>query len=319
MLLTKKQREFSPTYSELPPREIYVEASSHPENVLVASTTATSESEPSIQFPSARRVADDPKTKIFTFEGLTPVSTADDTREDAIVADIMLDNENGVARDDNFVVSSPLTSDISVDKDQNEDTNFDIDNAQLVSVSSSVREKVAAWEKRLVSWRSADMYDVPFDEDPMRKNAGKIDNTVTPAAVIGDDFDMPKETITEIPLDEIFESEIQSTDTGNAETMEKIAVVALNNDCNTLESEQINTATTNAMASMTNLLDDDEEPEIHAAPSDEKETPVSVDIEQRDLPEAMKDDSAPLTTASLVETFGCPDAICTQVSKLWQS
>jgi hypothetical protein len=316
-LHTTYQREFSPTYSELPPREIYVEASGQSENMLVASTTATSESEPSMQFPSARRVADDPKTKIFTFEGLTPVSTADDTREDAMVEDTTLDNEKGVTRDDNYIVSSPLTSDLSLDKDQHDDTNEDGENGQIVSVASSVREKVAAWEKRLISWRSADMYDVPFDEDPMRKNAGKIDNIGTPLDIIGDEFDMPKETITEIPLDDIFESEIKTGDTGNAEAVEMPVVVSLTNECNILESEQVNTTATKLMASMTNLLDDEEEPEIHAAPSDEKETSDVVDIETRDLPEPMGNEPASATT-SLVDTYGCPDTICTQVSKLWQ-
>jgi hypothetical protein len=314
-----KQREFSPTYSELPPREIYVEASGQSENVLVTSTSATSESERLLQFPSARRVADDPKTKIFTFEGLTPVSTADDTREDAIVSDILLDNENGVTRDDNFIASSPLASDLTLDKDQNDDTNYGMDNAQIVSVSSSVREKVAAWEKRVISWRSTDMYDVPFDEDPMRKNACKIENVDTPVVLIGDEFDMSKETITEIPLDEIFESEIQCGDTGNAETVEKSAIEALpvTNEFSVLKSE---VPTVNLIASMTNLLDEEDEPEIHAAPSDENEASEAIDIEKRDMPEPMGNDSAtPVTTTSLVETFGCPNAICSQVSKLWQS
>jgi hypothetical protein len=329
-----KKHDISLTYSGQPPREIYVEASGQSDNVVVTTTTATSESEQSLLFPSARRVADDPKTKIFTFEGLTPVSTADDTREDAIVADLLPDHENRVARDDNFIVSSPLTSDLSLDKDHNDDTNYDVDNGQIVcSASSTVREKVAAWEKRVISWRSTDMYDVPFDEDPMRKNAGKIDNTVTLVAEIGDEIDMSKETITEIPLDEIFECEIQSGDGDNAETIERTTKVAQTDDSKFQEVEQANATCTNPVApmtnllgesdrapvaSMTNLLDEDEEPELHTAPSDENEPSETADIEKRDIPEHEGNDSTLGATTSLVESFGCPDAICTQVSKLWQ-
>lgn len=301
-----------------------MEASGQSDNVLVATTTTTSESE-SLQFPSARRVADDPKTKIFTLEGLTPVSTADDTREDAMVADLSLVKEKETIRDDNFA-SSPLTSDISVDnKDQNDDTNDDanedVENGQIVSACSSVREKVAVWEKRIISLRSAEMYDVPFDEDPIGKNAGKVDKVITPVVLIGDEFEMPNETITEIPLDDIFESEIKG-DIVNVEIDEKLVTVELINDCNILESEPVNTATTTSkpiIASMTNLLDEDEEAEIHPAPSDEKETSDAVDVETRDLPEQIRNEPGPASTSSLVETFGCPDAICTQVSKLWQS
>ena len=305
-----------------------MEASGQSDNVQVATTTTTSESE-TLQFPSARRVADDPKTKIFTFEGLTPVSTADDTREDAMDADPSHVNDKEIVRDDNFA-SSPLTSDISVDnKDQNDgtndgtndDENEDVENGQIISACSSVKEKVAIWEKRIISLRSAEMYDVPFDEDPMGKNAGNADKVTTPVVLIGDEFEMPKETITEIPLDDVFESEIKG-DTVNVDIDEKPVVVEINSDCNIVESEPVNTAKTTSksiVVSMTNLLDEDEEPEIHSAPSDEKETSDSVDVETRDMPEQKGNEPGLISTTSLVETFGCPDAICTQVSKLWQS
>jgi hypothetical protein len=177
------------------------------------------------------------------------------------------------------------------------------------------------------------MYDVPFDEDPMRKNAGKIDNTVTLVAEIGDEIDMSKETITEIPLDEIFECEIQSGDGDNAETIERTTKVAQTDDSKFQEVEQANATCTNPVApmtnllgesdrapvaSMTNLLDEDEEPELHTAPSDENEPSETADIEKRDIPEHEGNDSTLGATTSLVESFGCPDAICTQVSKLWQ-
>ena len=139
--------------------------------------------------------------------------------------------------------------------------------------------------------------------------------------LIGDEFEMPKETITEIPLDDVFESEIKG-DTVNVDIDETPAVVEINSDCNIVESEPVNTATTTSksiIVSMTNLLDEDEEPEIHSAPSDEKETSDSVDVETRDLPEQKGNEPGLVSTTNLVETFGCPDAICTQVSKLWKS
>jgi hypothetical protein len=287
-----------------------VEASSQGENVRIA--TSTSESDRSLHFPLARRVAD-PKTKIFTFEGLTPVSTVDDTREDAIIIDTLLDKERGVIRDENYIVCSPLTSDLSFEKDQNDDNYDYVVNRQIVSVSSTVKEKVVAWEKQLISWRSTDMYDVPFDEDPMRKVTANTDGPND--AAIGEDFDITKETITEIPIEDVVESDVKLADHVEA-------VVFTNTvECNVVSSsEQSSTNPTQQqqlIASMTNLLDEDEEAGIHTAPSDEDEKSAPIVSENRELQEPLGSEPIP-EVKSMVESFGCPDAICTQVSKLWQ-
>jgi hypothetical protein len=302
----KKQREFSPTYSELPPREIFVEALNESENVRVATTT--SESERSVEFPTARRVADDPKAKIFTFEGLTPVSTVDDTREDNVVAGKLPEKEPRAVRDDNYIVCSPLTSDLSKDQMDENDDNY-VESGQIVSVSSTVREKVAAWERQIVTWRSTDMYDVPFDEDPMSKNVH-----------VGD-FETPIETITEIPMDDVLDDVIECGDNEYTH-IDLITEATTPNARNITETEQEAILVTQPIASMTNLLDEEEDHEmIHTAPSDEMKIPVHNDAEDRNLGQQSLGNAptaAATITTNLVETFGCPDAFCTQVSKLWQ-
>jgi hypothetical protein len=308
--INKQRAEFSPTYSELPPREIFVEALNQSENVRVATTT-TSESERSLQFPTARRVANDPKTKIFTFEGLTPVSTVDDAREDTILVGTSPENETRVVVNDNFIVCSPISSDLSKDQMDENDNNYE-ESEQIVSVASTVREKVAAWERQIGTWRSSDMYDVPFDEDPMRKNVH-----------VGE-FETPIETITEIPMDDVLDDVIECGNNDNTH-IDLTAEASTPNTCKMTESDQAAIALTQPMASMTNLLDEEEEPEmmIHSVPSDE--LTISADNEANEDRNLGQEESmgnelqSKALTTNLVETFGCPDAFCTQVSKLWQS
>lgn len=258
------------------------------------------------------------------------MSTADDAREDTVTQGAINDKENGVLRDPNGI-SSPLTSDLSQEKDQYDDDDDVHELEQICTVSSTVKERVAEWEKRTVSWRSVEVYDVPFDEDPMSKmpTGRKLEDLNIPDVIEDDDFDASKETITEIPVEDIFEGDTISkevTETaGSVLPYESVNVVV----CDTVKENE----TTNIIqpiASITNLLDEDDDPDINTAPSDElvlsnnDEIVVSVlETSENRAVEAEKVVDADTNTSSIdiVETFRCPgtDEICTQVSKLWSS
>ena len=126
-------------------------------------------SDRSVHMPPAPRVMVNPKAKIFTFEGLTPVSTLEDVREETIsVGDSSIDRGQPVVRDDGCDASSPLTLDHSLDQEEEE---TEQDNVLIVKESSTFKEKIAAWERQMATWCGSDVDEVPFDEDPMVKVA----------------------------------------------------------------------------------------------------------------------------------------------------
>lgn len=309
-----KREELSPAYSELPPREIFVEATNSVENVGAEAMQLEDEM---IHFPTSPRL-EDAKAKVFTFEGLTPVSTVEDAREDLVVDSLLVEKESGVRRDESFIDCSPLTVDQSRGEDMNDNDDMHPDSAQIVSVCSSVKEKVAAWERHVASMRSTDMYDVPFDEDPMPKNISKsedVEKSVNKAPFIA------------LSNNERIEEEGLMEDTTNMSHMKELVVETLNLQSDSIVPENKPSASEALERSPTlshpipavadlSLLDQEEETEIHAAPSDEMETTPCMDM---NVSKTLQPDGAQSSTVQMtgMESYGCPDEFCTQVSKLW--
>jgi hypothetical protein len=271
------------------------------------------EADEMIHFPTSHRV-EDQKAKVFTFEGLTPVSTVDDAREDVVADSSIVENESDVHRDETYEECSPLTADQSHDNDQNDDdVDMYPDSAQIVSVSSSVKEKVAAWERHVASMRSGDTYDVPFDEEPIRRPVVK-----------SDDCDRLVTNAISIPLTatEKIEEEVPMEDNSNNSNQKELVVETdnLQSDSTLPENDQATSepkATPHPMLAVADLslFDPEEEPEIHTAPSDEME---SMSCMVLDVSERIQKEATTSIQMTGLESYGCPDELCTQVSKLWK-
>jgi hypothetical protein len=309
-----KREEFSPTYSDLPPREIFVEATDSAENRGVV---VIEEADDLIHFPTSPRV-EDQKAKVFTFEGLTPVSTADDAREDVGVDSAILEKESGVHLDETFRECSPLTADQSHGKDQNiDDDDMYTDSAQIISVSSSVKEKVAAWERHVASMRSSDTYDVPFDEEPIHRIVVKSDGCETLAArAISIPLTTTERIEEEVPMEDSSDNSKPNELVVETANLQNDSIVRENGQANgTLEHKAKSPHPFPAVAHLS-LLDQEEEPEIHTAPSDEMESLPCILLADSD---PTKQDATTSTVQMTgMESYGCPDELCNQVSKLWK-
>lgn len=164
--------------------------------------------------PRQAAVGNDAKAQVFTFEGLTPVSTLDDTREDnnqLRLETVAEKHDNESAREANGIAAetcSPLTVDNSVSGDPDSAIVLKTQSI-VVEPSSTFKEKIAAWERQTTKWRVRDTYEVPYDEDPMF-------SAETPRSACSPRFlkpppisefassssQFPPESITEIPADE---------------------------------------------------------------------------------------------------------------------
>lgn len=292
--------------------------------------------------------ADCPKARIFTFEGLTPVSTIDDAREDTAVAAGSPEQAPAV-RDSGFDTCSPLTIDNSMEQEEAvPDKDCMVNKSPIVRETSSVKEKVAAWERQTTNWRGPDDYEVPFDEEPMstpiglRPEAEKIVDLTAAAAAAS--TESPPESITETPVDDKDTSchtsmavadvvsenspevpfsakdaaEVPTVAETARSTKETKMIVDCEHNCDTaFEGDEA--AVTMAAS---NLLDQEDDTEIAPSPTDEEEDrchPVDGNNDPGEpSPDCNNSRSVdlPASSAALAEVglFGCNDEICTQVS-----
>lgn len=350
---SKQDSDFNPTYAGLPPREIIVEASvgcggsttTTPPSRTVALMSSKSSS---VHEPDAPRRVDDPKTKIFTFEGLTPVSTIDDTREDAVVAAGASPEREAPVRDaGGFDACSPLTVDHSLDHEDAQENDDPEVNENLMS-----EEKLEATERQTATGRCSEVYEVPFDEDPMMSavllKASPTNKAAPEASRITTEV-TPQESITEIPSDDKDTSSSESniaaaTSHGNLDistdkvvasqeedTGDKVVVSTADTDKSdgtnpasdntpdaavTAIEDAVSKAISASSVASCSLLDQEDEAEILPSPTDEQELRSTTTT---DLPTTVAADSDEIRNNVAkflaVEAMGCPDEICNQVSK----
>jgi hypothetical protein len=173
---------------------------------------------------------------------------------------------------------------------------------------------VAAWERHAASFRGNEIYDVPFDEDPMQKVGAKSGVFDKQLARVVPQIPTPIERIEEIPFDDNIDSSKPKELIVETSNLQVDSIALPTTDSTIITVERVPTVGgVHTITTMTNLslFDQEEELEIHAAPSDETRFVAEANNDEREVPSATAQRTG-------IETFACPDAICTQVSKLWR-
>jgi hypothetical protein len=241
---SKREEAFSSTYSELPPREIFVESTATtPADACVVMADSVGFLSHSPRMTGNHASA---KAKVFTFEGLTPVSTLDDTRQDtpAVLGDAAHNNDNTPAsnRDTDDVVTEQACSPLTIDHSSSGEHEAAPSSFIVLDGPSTFKQKIAAWEQQTKTWKAKEVYEVPFDEDPMtlgdtprssssprnfrtRKMSPKSPLQIATGSLY------PTESITEMPADENAPSSEAALETANSKAAAEVIDLCDHEEC----------------------------------------------------------------------------------------
>jgi hypothetical protein len=132
-------------------------------------------------------------------------------------------------------------------------------------------------------------------------------------AKVGQQIPTPIERIEETPFDDNIDSSKPKELIVETSNLQVDSIALPTTESTIITVERVPTVGgVHTITTMTNLslFDQEEELEIHAAPSDENLV-AEANNDEREVPSATAQRTG-------IETFACPDAICTQVSKLWR-